>query len=63
MPAKKKTDPKPVYVETMTPEMSNEPPPEVKATDWRDPDYKPADDDQGLEARMWRIAQRQQGKA
>ena len=52
MPAKKKAKTEP----TMTA------PPETKATDWRDPNFKPAADDEGLEARMWRIAQRQQGK-
>ena len=42
------------------PTMTNTPP-ETVGTDWRDPNFKPADDDNGLEARMWRIAQRQLG--
>ena len=58
MAAKKKAA-KPLYVEKSEPTMTT-----TKTTgDWRDPDFRPADDDQGLEARMWRIAQRQQGKA
>jgi len=30
-----------------------------KAPDWRDPDYKPADDDTSLDAEMWRLANRE----
>jgi hypothetical protein len=59
MAAKKKAA-KPVYVEKTAPVMTNAVP---AHNDWRDPDWRPADDDEGLEARMWRIAQRQQGKA
>ena len=50
---------KPLYTEKSEPTMTNT----RTQGDWRDADFKPADDDQGLEARMWRIAQRQQGKA
>lgn len=60
MAAKKKTPEKPLYVEKAAPTMTNAVP---AHNDWRDPNWTPADDDQGLEARMWRIAQRQQGKA
>jgi len=40
------------------PTMTNVTPTTFTATDWRDPNFKPADDDNGLEARMWRLAQR-----
>ena len=57
--AARKTGKKPAYTE-------KGPPAAMQTTktqgDWRDPDFKPADDDEGLEARMWRIAQGQQGK-
>lgn len=52
MAAKKKAKTEPAMTNTPT-----------KTTgDWRDPDFKPAADDEGIEARMWRIAQQQQGK-
>lgn len=40
------------------PTMTNVPKAETKRVDWRDPDAKFADDDQSLEARMWRLARR-----
>ena len=33
-----------------------------KAPDWRDPDYKPTDDDTSLDAEMWRLATREPAK-
>ena len=54
--AAKKT-PKPVYIEKAV-MISKINAPETKVTDWRDPNAKFADDDQSLEARMWRLARR-----
>ena len=54
MPAKKTAKAKALYVEKgPSAQMTNTP----VATDWRDPNFRPADDDQSLEARMWRLAQ------
>ena len=59
MPAKKKATPKAPEPTTAPTDSTIDIPVHI---DWRDPNFKPAADDEGLEARMWRIAQRQQGK-
>ena len=54
MPRAKRAKAKLLYVEKgFAPAITDTP----QATDWRDPNFKPADDDQSLEARMWRLAQ------
>jgi hypothetical protein len=55
--AAKKRAAKPLYIEkaATTPKTNV---PETKHVDWRDPAATFSDDDQSLEARMWRLARR-----
>ena len=53
----RKAKPKPLYIEKSLPTVDTAT--TRPATDWRDPDAKFDDDDQSLQARMWRLYQHQ----
>lgn len=58
MSAKPVVKPKPATIVTVTDTTPPAAPPPIEHRNWRNDNWKPAADDESMEAQMWRLARR-----